>query len=319
MVAVVSGGFGGATADAGRRADSTATTTATTTATNSTQWQYKTLRKPDRVQVLDGSTNRPVAMFTLRARTVILRGPVRTFAEPASTTATVVSSTWVRLLPRPFTGTVDKAWLTNALADTSADLLAIAAQYRTGAPTVTSADGSVLSSDASYGPLLESGTRAEGSDFSDYLGVTWAYGQRSDAPEADQLGALDCSGFVRMVLGYRLGLPLTLEPDGTALPRRSFEQLQSAPGIVTVPDTGTRPASTDALAPGDLVFFDGSTDDGTRIDHVGIYLGKDTAGEPRFISSRKTVDGPTLGDVGGKSVLSGPGYYAAAWRAARRI
>src|SRR4051812_49356926 len=120
-----------------------------------------------------------------------------------------------------------------------------------------------------------------------------------------------------MVLGDRLGLLLTLEPDGTALPRRSFERLLSAPGIV--PDTGTRLASTDRFTPGDLVFFDGSSDDGTRIEHVGIYLGKDTAGAPRFISSRRTVTGPTLGDVGGKSVLSGTGHYATAWRAARRI
>ena len=309
-----------AAADAAGLATSPARNTARSTSASTTvpQWEYKTLRRPDRVQVLDGGT-RPVATFTVGARTVTLRGPVRTFAEPATTTASVVSSTWVRLLPHPFLGTVDRGWLRNALADPSPDLLAIAAQYRTGAPTVTSADGRLLSSDASYGPLLDSGSRAEGADFNDYLGLTWSYGERTDVHEVDQRGALDCSGFARMVLGYRLGLPLTLEPDGAALPRRSFEQLQSAPGIVTVPDTGTRPDSVEALAPGDLVFFDGSSDDGARIDHVGIYLGKDTAGAPRFISSRKTVDGPTLGDVGGRSVLSGTGHYAAAWRAARRV
>jgi cell wall-associated NlpC family hydrolase len=112
---------------------------------------------------------------------------------------------------------------------------------------------------------------------------------------------------------------MTLTPDGTRLPRRSFEMAASAPGVVTVPNTGTKPTSTAALAPGDLLFWDASTNDGTQIDHVGIYLGLDSADAPRFISSRKTVDGPTLGDVGGKSLLSGTGLYATSWRAARRL
>jgi cell wall-associated NlpC family hydrolase len=122
-----------------------------------------------------------------------------------------------------------------------------------------------------------------------------------------------------MVFGYRLGVPLGLDPDGVRLPRRSVQMLEAAPGVVTVPDTGTAPSSTNKLAPGDLLFFDGSTDDGTAVDHVGIYLGRDSAGAPRFISSRKTVDGPTMGDVGGKSLLTGTGLYAGAWRAARRV
>lgn len=295
----------------------TTTTTSTTTAVPS--FTYKQLSNPNRVQVLDGSTQ-PVATFTHGARTVTVRGAARTFAEPSTTSASVVSRTWVRLLPRPFTGTVDTSWLNGALTDTSPDVLALAAQYVTGAPTVRAADGSLLSSDADYGPLLPDGTREEGSDFNDYLGTTWSYGTRVDAPEAQQIGALDCSGFVRMVLGHRAGLPLTLSPDGGAsLPRRSFEMLASAPGVVTVPSTGARPTSTAVLAPGDLVFFDASTDDGTQIDHVAIYLGTDTAGAPRFVSSRKTVNGPTLGDAGGRSTLSGTGLYATTWRAARRL
>jgi hypothetical protein len=67
------------------------------------------------------------------------------------------------------------------------------------------------------------------------------------------------------------------------------------------------------------VFSDASTDDGTAIDHVGLYLGKDSAGNYRFISSRKTVNGPTMGDVGGKSVLNGTGLYAKTFVAARRL
>lgn len=77
--------------------------------------------------------------------------------------------------------------------------------------------------------------------------------------------------------------------------------------MVLVPDTGGRPAVPRMLTAGDLVFFDASTDAGSGVDHVGIYLGVDSAGAPRFLSSHKSVDGPTLGDAGGRSVLTGTG------------
>jgi len=281
-------------------------------------WTYQRLTAPDRVRVLDGTPN-AVATFTIGARTVTLRGTTRVFAEPATTTASVTSTTWVRLLPRPFTGKVDTTWLTAALSDTSPDVLATAAQYTTGAPRLLAPDGRFLAGDADYGPLRSDGTRAEGSDFNDYLGMAWSYGATTDQPEANELNALDCSGFVRMVLGYRLKVEMTLDPDGVRLPRRAVQMLASAPGVVTLPNTGSRPPSTSALAPGDLLFFDGSTDDGTAVDHIGLYLGLDSAGAPRFVSSRKTANGPTMGDVGGKSLLSGSGLYAVSWRAARRI
>ena len=73
------------------------------------------------------------------------------------------------------------------------------------------------------------------------------------------------------------------------------------------------------LRPGDLVFFDASIDDGTQLDHVGLYLGIDTSGHPRFVSSRKSVDGPTMGDAGGNSTLDGTMLYARTFRAARRL
>ena len=283
-----------------------------------TTWTYRQLSGPARVQVRDGSTE-PVATFTVGARTVTLRGATRTFAEAGTTSATVSTRTYVRMLPRPFDGSVDTTWLRGALASTAPDLLAVAVQYVTGAPTVLATDGAVLSSDAAYGPLQADGTRLEGSDFNDYLQVPWSYGGVVDPPEPEQAGAVDCSGYVRLVFGYRAGLALTRDPDGVRLPRRAVQMLRSAPGVVTVPDTGARPASTAALAPGDLVFFDASTDDGTAVDHVGIYLGLDNGGAPRFVSSRKTVNGPTLGDVGGRSLLSGTGLYATSWRAARRL
>ena len=135
---------------------------------SATTWSYRQLSGPARVQVLDGSKE-PLATFTLGARTVTLRGAARTLAEPGTTAATVVSRTYVRLLPRPFGGSVDTTWLRAALGSTAPDVLAVALQYVTGAPTVLAPDGRVLSSDAAYGPTQPDGTRAEGSDFNDYL------------------------------------------------------------------------------------------------------------------------------------------------------
>ncbi|MCV2490902.1 C40 family peptidase [Geodermatophilus sp. YIM 151500] len=271
---------------------------------------------PDRVVVRDDLG--PVATFTVGSRTVTLRGPQRTFTE-STTTASVTTTTWVRLLPQPFAGTVDHGWLTARLHDTDDDVLEVARQYLTGAPDRTDASGSRIAGDASYGPLRTDGTREEGSDFNDYLGVPWSYATGGDRPEVHQQGALDCSGYVRAVFGHRGGVPLTLEPDGAALPRRAVQMNASAPGVVVVRDTGTRPVGLAALQPGDLVFFDASTDDGTLVDHVGILLGTDSTGAPRFLSSRKGADGPTMGDVRGRSILSGNGLYASSFRSARRL
>jgi hypothetical protein len=91
-----------------------------------------------------------------------------------------------------------------------------------------------------------------------------------------------------------------------------------APGERTVVGLA-KPASYAALRAGDLLFWDGSTDDGTDIDHVGIYLGVDSEGRHRFVSSRKTPNGPTLGDVGGPSTLDGGTLYDRTWRKAKRL
>ena len=297
---------------------STGTTTTTASALPGTSGPVRTSRLTAPARTVLQDDLGVVATFTDGSRTVTLRGATRVFRE-STTTATVTTDTWVRLLDAPFAGTVPDAWLSARLADTSPDVLAVAMQYTTGAPAVTDAGGLRIAGDASYGPLQADGTRQEGSDFNDYLGVTWTYDGTSDRPEAEQLGALDCSGFLRMVLGYRSGVPLTLSPDGVRLPRRAVQMLDSAPGTVTIPNTGVRPTDLSSLTAGDLLFFDAATDDGTLVDHVALYLGRDSAGAPRFVSSRKTVDGPTMGDTGGRSTLSGTGLYAKTLRAVRRL
>lgn len=259
-----------------------------------------------------------VAVFTVGARTVVVRGDQRTFQE-STTSATVTTGSHVWLLPEPFDGVVDHQWLAARLTDPGHDLLDLARQYTTGAADVIEATGARIAGDASYGPLLADGSRQEGSDFNDYLGVPWSYGSTVDRPEAHQFGALDCSGYVRALFGHRGGMDMALEPDGVRLPRRAVQMAASAPGVMAIPDSGRRPSDLSALLPGDLVFFDVSTDDGTLIDHVGVYLGIDSAGAPRFVSSRKGADGPTMGDVRGRSTLSGKGLYASAFRAARRL
>ncbi|MCW2622644.1 MAG: hypothetical protein JWL64_2246 [Frankiales bacterium] len=296
----------------------TTTTTTTTTAPTSgtTGWKVQRAVDPARTLVSDAD-GRLLATLTDGSRSVVLAGPDRILQEPATTAATVSSTQWVRLLPAPFAGLVDQQWLAAALADRSPDLLAVASGYITGAPVVRSDTGGLQSSDASYGPLVN-GFRQEGSDWNDYLQVTAIYDGTADAPEAAQAGALDCSGFVRMVFGRRSGIPMVLTPDGVRLPRRATQIAGSGPGTLVMSAT-TRPTDLQRLLPGDLVLFDASTDDGTAIDHVGIFLGLDNAGHPRFVSSRKTADGPTLGDLGGRSTLDGTGLYATSLRAVRRL
>jgi cell wall-associated NlpC family hydrolase len=123
---------------------------------------------------------------------------------------------------------------------------------------------------------------------------------------------MDCSGYVRMVYGYRSGMALCRAPrdDRAAIPRHAHEMASHAPGV-KIP--------RDDAAPGDLVFFDADAGDGPQIDHVGIYMGRDTKGHRRFLSSRKRADGPTMGDTGGKSILDGDGLYAGAFCKVRRL
>ena len=49
------------------------------------------------------------------------------------------------------------------------------------------------------------------------------------------------------------------------------------------------------------------------------YLTVDGAGHRVFISSRKEVNGPTMGDKGGASRIDGNGFYAQLLRSAKRL
>jgi hypothetical protein len=277
----------------------------------SADWTVARLTAPARTEVRD-TAGVLVAELTDGARTVPMAGPSRRWGETGLATS-ITSDRWVRLLPAPFDGSFDPAdadWLASAMADGSPDLLAIAFQYAPLAPEVWR-EGMRVAGDARYGP-------AAGADFNDYLGVPWSYGGSIDAAEAAEVRSLDCSGFVRMVFGYRSGVRMSIGPAAGTLPRRAADQLASGPGRVVVANAGRKVASMVSMRAGDLVFFDASTRDGTAIDHVGIFVGADAAGHARFISSRTTADGPTIGDLGGASILDGTGYWASAFRAVRR-
>lgn len=280
----------------------------------------KRVSNPDGTDVFDAS-GKWLASFTDGCVTVRLRGASRTFNERTAKHS-VVASEWVRVLPKAFAGTMDEAWLAAALSDTSPDTLQIAMQYIEGSPDVLDDKNQRIAGDAGYGPLKPDGAREEGADFNDYLGVAWTYADgKSDKPEKAQLGCVDCSGFMRLLWGHRAKVPLALEPlaDRSAIPRRAVQIAESGPGVMIIKNSGEQVKDFAALKTGDLVFFDASTDDGAAIDHVGMYLGKDEAGRHRFISSRKSINGPTLGDFKGDSLLDGNGLYAKAFRCTRRL
>ena len=282
-----------------------------------TGYQYQRQDTPARTVVTD-ATGAWLATFTDGTSTVTLAGPSRTFTEP-NAAHPVITTIWVRALGAPFAGTVDEGWLTNALADPSPDLFTLALQYFHGAPPIANAADVQIAGESLYGPALPDGRREEGADFYDYLGTPWRFNDRTRQPDPQAFRSLDCSGYMRMLWGYRAGLPFAYLPDGVNLPRHSWEIAENAPGVVLIPNTGTQVTDLSAIAPGDLVFFKWDEANTHPIDHVGMFLGADTAGHARFISSRQTFNGPTLGDTGGASLLDGTGLWARAFRAARRL
>ena len=278
------------------------------------QLQTRRVSDPART-IVEDAQGAWVATFTDGARTVALAGPSRRFDE-ATAAHGVTSSTWVRVLPAPFAGQLDGVWLARAREDTSPDVLATSMQYLTGAPKIY-AGGVLVAGDASYGPLRD-GTRPVGSDWHDYQGVVGTAATTTRGPIADRYQSVDCSGYMRLLWGVRSGVPLTGSPNGgVALPRRATQQASEAPGVVPIRDRGTQVTDFSRLQPGDLVFFDATPSN--EIDHVGVYLGPDDAGRHRFVSSRRSSDGPTMGDYRGASLLDGTGLHARTFRATRRL
>jgi len=285
---------------------------------------FPRLDSPDRTLVRDrkGAT---LAVLTDGARTVVFSGPGRTLAEPSTTTASVFTLAVVRLAPQPWHAGDERAawfrrWFDRARASTDPDIIDVALQYAPHAAEQRDGNHTRFAGQAVFGPI-EAGSRLASSDFNDSLGIEWTFpdGTRR-AAKPSHYGALDCSGLVRMVFGYRSGYPLEFAPPtGTALPRRAIMMAERSPGVSLIPDTGHQITDFELLQAGDLLFFDADAGDGPAIDHVGIYLGIDSNGKHRFVSSRKTANGPTLGDLGGASILDGSGLYATGFRAARRL
>ncbi|MFF9868029.1 NlpC/P60 family protein [Streptomyces sp. NPDC013953] len=272
----------------------------------------------------DGCTNLPVKLLVSRFEV-----DAANWATPPS----VTHGDWVRVLPEPFDGAwtpeveqVIRGWA----GSTAPDVLAYAAMFLAGAPAVTSGSGPAkdkqVLGESGYGYLDPQGYRYEGADFHEYMNVGWTFPDGTyTGPSSKQVGNLDCSGYTRMVYGYHMGVPLAAGEDTsrTRIPRKSRNMVEYAPGVrIDRTADGTTPPAAALLQPGDLVLFNADSGDDNptiTVDHVGIYLGKDAAGKRRFLSSRKTINGPTMSDLGGASLLDGTGTYAKKLHTVHRI
>jgi len=290
-------------------------------------YHYERAEAPARTLVVD-ATGTTVATLTDGARTAVFRGPVRTFDEPAATTATVTTRDRILLAPRAWHagGQTDGnlgVWLANTLAGNApdTDVLDIAMQYRRDTPDLVNGNGIRYAGRAFFGPVV-AGERVTGSDFVDYLGVPWTYDDGvTQEPDPLHKDSLDHSGFLRMVFGYRSGYPVGRAPGPGVLPRTVSDFATAGPGTVVVPDAGTAPSAAQLATPlpGDVLLFDLDPEDGPLLDHSGLSLGLDSAGRPRFVSSRKAHNAPTMGDRNGSSVLTGTGVFARVLREVRRL
>ena len=285
---------------------------------------------------VSGRAKKWLATYTNGARTVTMDGDFRTFSEYGTD---VTHDIWVRLLPAPHNGNVDLQWMEDRLAENVTntnvpDILAIAEEYLDGEPK-----------DAKYGP---DNTLDENSDWIDYLGINhiynnhWSTSQQkylnfNDQSSPERLGAVDCSGFIRLVYGHRGGIPLMYNPDPQApnslFPRRSYQIWGDCIGKVVMDGytfgMNNADDKLDQVKIGDLVVFDADSSSQVeigRIDHIGLYLGLDDDGDMRFLHSRRSNNrGPTFtGDGNGKSILNDDGtnnylYYAKAFKGARRL
>jgi hypothetical protein len=249
------------------------------------------------------------AILTDGARTMTFIGDKRTFTERDTTRAKVTTDHWVRVAPQVWhPAALGETWFREyfrtTVDSTKADILATAMQYQDGAPMLRDDDGVPYAGDASFG-LLREGDDVDGADFYDYLGIGWRFpdGTRKQS-DPKWYRKLDCSGFLRLIYGYRSGIAISDQNDGTdGLPRTAQAMATNSQAVtIAAGDTDAQaPKTLEHLEPGDLVFFALRSD--THMSHSGIYIGDDQDGHLRFISSRTQINGPTFGDYRAKSIL----------------
>lgn len=290
------------------------------------RYQFVQLSDPDRTIVTTPEGGN-IADLTHGARTaVFLTGGQRTFVEPQTTKARIVTSSRVRVAQEQFHPDMLQtekfaAWLLAQIGSTEPDVLSAACDYITGVPDRTDGHGVKIIGDAGFG-LTGPHSDRDGADFFDYLGIPWRWTDgKTTAPSAQFNRDLDCSGFIRLVYGYRMGMTL-YRTNGyvDGLPRSAYAMADHAPSVAVAsparPDEVPRDLSR--VRAGDLVFFALHDDNPAVITHSGIVLGPDTDGALRFVSSRGTVDGPTFGDVRGAGVINS-GYFGDRLRRAIRL
>jgi hypothetical protein len=287
-------------------------------------WQHFT--NPSRDSIYNGTTW--IAMFTDDARTVRLRdlnGP-RTISD-TNPGGTISFTTDQRVLisPEEYDGTFDQGeeyvWLANELCAANNDIITRAAQYFNGDTEAMGADGlGPLYGDACYGQRASStstsctsvGSNTIGADFYDYRGMEWPAGNPvPDSPDATRYRSLDCSGFVRMLFGWRgtgspsqkldlgrtssSGLTPGSDPMGEFIPRTSYQMHDS---LTTAGVRYTWDDDDSRFDPGDLVFYDTGNESPIEVTHVGIVVYNDRNGTVWVASSRmqdaETQDGPLL-------------------------
>lgn len=293
------------------------------------EYELVDLAGPARTQVRRRADLAVVATLTAGARTAVFAGPRRRFAEPSTTAAVVESTTWVRIAPQawqpgPQVPEALARWLLAELDrdDPRVDVLAAAMQYLPDAPGLRDERGVRYAGDAGFG-YVHSRDERDGADFYDYLEIPWDFPDAGTVkPSARWDRDLDCSGYIRLIYGYRFGIPLLNQTAATTvdgLPRTAASMAAYARSVVIAAGRSPSRPPTDlsAMQPGDLVFF-ALHDDPALITHSGIYIGDDADGGMRFVSSRGTVDGPTFGDVRGDGVLDS-GYFGKRLRRVIRL
>ncbi|MFD0743315.1 NlpC/P60 family protein [Phytohabitans flavus] len=294
------------------------------------EYELLDLADPTRTQVRRRADQTVVATLTVGARTAVFAGPRRRFAEPSTTPAVVESTRWVRVAPQawppgPHIPESLAHWLLAELqrdGDLPVDVLAAAMQYLPGAPDLRDRHGVRYAGDAGFG-YVHSRDERDGADFYDYLEIPWHFPDAGNVKPSGRWGRdLDCSGFLRLVYGYRFGIPLfsqtaTTTVDGLPRTAASMAAYARAVVIAAAPSPSRSPTDLSAMQPGDLAFF-ALHDDPALITHSGIYIGDDADGGMRFVSSRGTVDGPTFGDVRGDGVLDS-GYFGKRLRRVIRL